>query len=85
MPLDASGLVAVEVEKFVDVVVQSLPANKDRLETYRRAQMEHPECAQVVEYCHTEWPTKHKIEGAILASSSTSETINVTFTLEIGM
>ena len=65
VPLDASGHVVVEVEKFVDAVVQSLPANEDCLETYRRAQMEDPECAQVVEYCHTEWPTKHKIKRAL--------------------
>lgn len=45
-----------EVEAFVDSVVASLPASKDRLEVYKRAQMEDPLCSQVVAFCHKGWP-----------------------------
>ena len=56
---------STDVEAFVNAVVQSLPASKDRLEVYRTAQAEDPECSKIIEYCNTEWPTKHKIQGVL--------------------
>ena len=37
-------LAAMEVEEFVNLAVQSLPACDERLEAYHKAQAEDPEC-----------------------------------------
>ena len=65
IPSDDPVPESTDVEAFVNAVVQSLPASKDRLEVYRTAQAEDPECSKIIEYCNTEWPTKHKIQGVL--------------------
>ena len=38
--------------------VSCLPASKQRLETYRHAQLMDTACVQAMEYCRTRWPKK---------------------------
>jgi hypothetical protein len=52
-----------EVEKFVNSVITSLPAEEVRLNEYRRAQAEDTQCSKVIEFCKSGWPVKHKIHG----------------------
>jgi hypothetical protein len=62
---EAITLAAMEVEEFVNLAVQSLPTCDERLETYRKAQAEDPECSKIIEFCQTGWPSKHLIKGTI--------------------
>ena len=56
-----------EVEAFVDaIVLPSLPAGAERLETYRKAQLQDPECTQVREYCQSGWPTRNALHPNIV-------------------
>ena len=48
-----------DIEHFVEVQVESLPASKDRLDIYRQAQMNDSLCSQVIKYCQSSWPEKH--------------------------
>ena len=44
-------------ETFVSSIVEySLPATKQRLNTYREAQGNDPVCKELKEYCHQGWP-----------------------------
>ena len=47
-----------EVETFIDCITATLPATKQRLETYRHAQLTDTICAQAMEYCWSGWPKK---------------------------
>ena len=65
-PLASTGTVddvslEEEVQGFVEGVLQSLPATKGRLEEYSTAQQKDPVCAQMREYCESEWPVKEDI------------------------
>ena len=51
-----------EVETFANSVTKlSLPATKERLETYRQSQEQDPVCSQVREFCKSGWPEKQLI------------------------
>ena len=55
-----------EVEAFVDfIAMPSLPVTAQRLQVYRKAQMEDPECSKVRKYCKTVWPGKGSIESSL--------------------
>ena len=63
-----------EVETFVDSITElTLPATKQRLNVYRQAQERDPVCAQVREYCSTEWP-KSSLYHLTLHLTGKSET-----------
>ena len=48
-----------EVESYVGAVTQfCIPATPQRLQEYRQAQEEDPDCVQVKEYCQNGWPEK---------------------------
>ena len=49
-----------EVESFIRIIVDNLPASSDRMEAFRKAQYELPECSRVKEYCLSCWPVKEK-------------------------
>ena len=55
------SLTPEETEKFVEVVVASLPANQDRLDDYSKAQTEDRVCSKLIEYCTKGWPTRNKL------------------------
>ena len=54
-----------EVESFIRVIVDNLPASSDRIEAFKKAQSEDPECSRVKEYCLSSWPVKEKVEEDI--------------------
>ena len=54
-----------EVESFVQAVIDQLPAGKDRLEQFRKAQLDDPICSQVIQFTKTEWPAKHAVKGSL--------------------
>ena len=50
-----------EVQLFANAVTTALPASKDRLTAYRKAQQEDTVCSQLMEYCRSGWPGRHKL------------------------
>ncbi|KAL7859472.1 hypothetical protein SRHO_G00146190 [Serrasalmus rhombeus] len=50
-----------DVKVFVDAVVQSLPATEARLKVIQENQKTDPICAELIKYCHMEWPEKHAL------------------------
>ena len=50
-----------DTEHMMEVVVGHLPATKQKLCEYARAQASGPVCAKVLQYCQG-WPDKHHIE-----------------------
>ena len=54
-----------DIEQFVEVQVESLPANMDRLDIYRQAQLHNPLCSQVIKYCQSSWLEKHMIQSSL--------------------
>jgi len=59
---DASGCsLSDEIERFVQAVTASLPANQDRLDSYRKAQAEDNICSKLIEYCTSSWPVRNKL------------------------
>ena len=53
-----------ETEKFVQTLIESLPAHKDRLNEYRQNQTTDEICAQLNTFCRSGWP-KQKPKGLI--------------------
>ena len=51
-----------EVEAFRASVTSALPAIKQRLEAYRRGQVQDAVCAKLQGYCKNGWPRKHQLE-----------------------
>ena len=65
-PLPEIGQQPLEVEAFVESITQfTLPASKQRLDEYRRAQKDDPVCAQVREYSTKQWPARKLISAEI--------------------
>ena len=50
-----------EIEQFVQVVTAALPANQDRLDSYRKAQAEDSICSKLIEYYISGWPVRNKL------------------------
>ena len=46
----------------VSVIMSQLPADKDRLEAYSKAQVDDPVCSQLIHFCHNGWPERHKVK-----------------------
>ncbi len=47
----------------MSALVARLPASKDRLEVYRKAQEADSICSQLLHFCKQGWPNKHQIKG----------------------
>ena len=45
--------------------IQLIPASKERLETYRRAQHSDPTCSMVMEHCRKGWPDKRTLTADV--------------------
>ena len=54
-----------DVERFVETLVEQLPASKERLEQFRRAQKNDPICSTVIQYTRSGWPASHAIKGVL--------------------
>ena len=50
-----------EVEEMMDACVQQLPASKDQLDKYRKAQADDPNCSAIIQCCKQGWPHKNKL------------------------
>jgi transposase InsO family protein len=46
------------IEQFVATIVSTLPANADRLQEYRTAQLNDVDCAQLIHLCRNGWPQR---------------------------
>ena len=46
--------------------MSQLPADKDCLEAYSRAQADDPVCSQLILYCQNGWPDRHQVKGELL-------------------
>ena len=53
-------------EFFIDSIVSQLPANKDRLESYRSAQATDPTCSTLLTYCREGWPQRNTLKGDLV-------------------
>lgn len=69
-PVDSSnakdGREDTITESLVQAIVDHLPANKDGLDKYRRAQHSDAVCSQILEYCRSDWPSKHLIKKDLM-------------------
>ena len=54
-----------DVERFVETLVEQLPASKERMEQFRKAQKDDPICSTVIKYTQNGWPAKHAIKGIL--------------------
>ena len=50
-----------KIERFVQAVIAALPADKDRLDSYCKAQAEDSICSKLIEYCTSGWPVRNKL------------------------
>ena len=48
-------------------VVSHLPASNQRLEIYRKAQLEDPQCQLVLQYCQEGWPNVREVDPSVRA------------------
>ena len=53
-----------ETKMFVQTLIDSLPAHKDRLNEYRQNQATDTICSQPITFCQSDWPAK-KPKGLI--------------------
>ena len=54
-----------DVERFVETLVDQLPASKERMEQFRKAQKDDPICSTVIRYTRNGWPARHAIKGIL--------------------
>ena len=54
---------AKETESFVQAEISSIPASKDYLESYRKAQSEDAVCSKLMEFCRSGWPKNKHLQG----------------------
>ena len=54
-------------ELAMTAVVSHLPASEQRLEEYRTAQQEDPQCKIVLQYCRQGWPTESDVDPTVRA------------------
>ena len=54
-----------DVERFVDSLVEQLPASKRRMQQFREAQKDDPICSKVIEFTQNGWPARHVIKGIL--------------------
>ena len=54
-----------EVDAYVNLVLQNLPATEKRLEEIKKLQEEDEVCKQIKLYCRDGWPDRSLIKGAI--------------------
>ena len=51
-------------ELHMEACIAHLPASKDRLDTYRRAQTADHTCSLLIKYCRDGWPGKNSVDPA---------------------
>ena len=61
---DANG-VEKDTETFMQAVIAGIPASKDYLEDYRKAQSHDTVCSQLMEFCRSGWPSHRQLRGDI--------------------
>ena len=54
-----------EVEAYVNLVLESLPATEKQLKRIKEAQAEDVVCSQVLKYCNEGWPNKDTLSGPV--------------------
>ena len=54
-----------EAELLLAVNISDLPASRERLEEYKKAQSVDPICSVVINYCRHGWPEKHEVDTTI--------------------
>ena len=54
---------AKETENFVQAEISSIPASKDYLESYRKAQSEDTVCSKLMKFCRSGWPKSKHLQG----------------------
>lgn len=62
---EAPSLEYPDTELSVQALVAYLPADADRLETYRQAQKANATCSKLLQYCQNGWPSKHQVKGDV--------------------
>ena len=45
-----------DVKRFVETLVEQLPASKERMEQFRKAKKDDPICSTVIKYTQNGWP-----------------------------
>ena len=69
LPYTEYNIPIEKVDIFAETVMPSLPTYDCHLNEFHLAQAKDTECSQLIEYCHSGWPTIHKIKiKKVLAS-----------------
>ena len=66
-----------DTEFLVQSLVAYLPADADRLESYRQAQKADATCSKLLQFCKDGWPSKHQVKGDLALYWKVREKISV--------
>ena len=64
-PTTPDELLQQEVNAFVNIVLQHLPAMEQQLEKIKKHQGEDEDCQQLTVFCQSSWPDKHCLTAAL--------------------
>ena len=67
-----------DAELFVQSVISYLPASKDRVDVFCKAQSKAFTCAKLMTFCRQGWPNNRDIEGDLLQYSAAKIHLSVT-------
>ena len=56
--------VETDIEMFVQAVISGIPASKEYLDDYRKAQSQDRICSQLMEFCKSGWPSHKQPKGS---------------------
>ena len=54
-----------DTETFVQAVISSIPASKNYMDEYRKAQSQDTICSQLMKFCKSGWPSHTQLNGDI--------------------
>ena len=63
---DNDAVLQEDAERLVEICVVNLPASKERLQQYHKAQEEDKLCCSVKEYCKEGWPEKKDLAHTLV-------------------
>ena len=74
---DADIQFSHDVEMFVNTIMSSLPATKQRLTEMAHEQSTDEICKQLIQYCQSGWPSKHQVPQSLKPYYSVSAELNI--------
>jgi len=66
LPSSSDVCFAAEAQAFVNMVLQGIPATEQRLAQIKEFQSTDRVCAQVRQYCQTQWPNRTSLSKELI-------------------